>query len=70
MSRVLQVLEIFEIWICHIFEFRWPPKVTSTLSKRPLEHDGDVIEGRRYNKVYLNITDNYYLLVHVKIRLD
>ena len=49
MSQVLQVLEIFEIWICHIFEFCWLPKMTSTLSKRPTEHDGVVIEGRRYS---------------------
>ena len=66
MSRVLQVLQIFEIWICHIFEFCWPPKVTSTLSKQLTEHDGD---GDN-NKVYLDITDNLYHLVHVIIRLD
>ena len=42
MFRVLQVLAIFESWICHIFEFFCPPKVTSTLSMRPTEHNGDV----------------------------
>ena len=65
MSRVLQVLEIFEIWICQVFEFCWLPKETSTLSKRLAEHRGD---GNK-NKVYLNITDNLYPLVHVIIRL-
>ena len=48
MSRVLQVLEISEIRICHIFEFCWPPKMTSTLSKQPTENNGNVVEGRRY----------------------
>ena len=52
MSRVLQVLEIFEFWICHIFEFCWLPKVTSTISNLPMENYGD---GNN-NKVYLNIT--------------
>ena len=66
MSRVLQVLEIFEIWICHIFEFCWLPKATSTLTKRPVDHDGD---GNN-NKVYLDITAYFYPLVHVIIRLD
>ena len=56
MSRVLQVIDIFEIWICHIFEFYWPPKVTSTLSKQPTEHYG----GCDNNKVYINITANFY----------
>ena len=63
MSRVLQVLEIFEIWIYHIFEFCWSPKVTSTLSKQPTEHDGD----EKNNKVYLNITANLFPLVHFRI---
>ena len=63
MSRVLQVLEIFEIWICHIFEFFWLPKVTSALSKQPTEHDDD---GNN-NKVYLNIAAKFYPLVHVII---
>ena len=66
MSRVLQVLNIIEIWICHIFEFFWLPTVTITLSKRPAEHDGD---GNN-NNIYLNITYYFYPLVHVIIRLD
>ena len=64
MSRVLQVLEIIEIWIFHIFEFYWLPKVTSTLSKRPTEHDDD---GNN-NKVYPNIIPNFYHLLHVRRR--
>ena len=66
MSRALQVLDILEIWICHIFEFYWSPKVTGNISKWPIEHDGD---GNN-NKVYLSITANLYSLVHVIIRLD
>ena len=66
MSRVLQVLDIFEIRICHILEFYWLPKVTSTLSKKPTEYDGD---GNN-NKVYINITAYFYHLVHVIIRLN
>ena len=66
MSRVLQMLEISDIWICHIFEFCWTPKLTSTLSKQPTENDGD---GDN-NKVYYNITAIFYPLVHVIIRLD
>ena len=66
MSRVLQVHEVFEIWICHIFEFYWLPNVTSTLSKQLTGNDcyGDS------NKLYIKITDNFYPLVHVIIRLD
>ena len=66
MSLVLQVLEIIEIWICHIFEFYWPPKATSTIIKQPADSDGD---GDN-NKVYIKITDNLYTLVNVIIRLD
>ena len=57
---------MIEIWICHIFEFYCPPKVTSNLNKRLMDHDGD---GDN-NKVYLNITANFYPLIHVIIRLD
>ena len=49
MSQVLQVLNIVEILICHILEFFWLPKVTSTISKWPEEHDEFVIEGKRYS---------------------
>ena len=66
MFRVLQVLEIFEIWICQIFEFYWITKVTSTLGKQLPEHDGD---GNN-NKLYLKNTAYFYPLVHVIIRLD
>ena len=65
MSKVLQVLKISKIWIYHILEFYWSPKVTNTLSKKPTEHDGD---GEN-NKVYLNIIANFYSLVNVIIRL-
>ena len=66
MFQVLHELEIFEIWICQIFGFFLPPKVTSTRSNRPAERDGD---GEK-NKVYLIIDDKFYPLVHVIIRLD
>ena len=36
----LQVLAIFKIWTCQIFEFFWPPKVTSTHRKRPTDCGG------------------------------
>ena len=62
MSRVLQVFEIFEIWICCIFELCWLPKVTNTLSKRPTESDHD---GNN-NQVYIKITVNFYILVYVR----
>ena len=52
--------------VCHIFEFCWPLKVTSILTKRPTEHYGD---GKN-NKFYLNITAYLYPLVHVILRLD
>ena len=65
MFRVVKVLDIFKIWICHIFKFCWPPKVTSTPSKQPAEHDGD---GNN-NKIQLSITANFYPLVHVIIKL-
>ena len=48
-SQVSQVLEIFEIWICHIFDFFWPPKVTITISKKPTGSDGD---GKNLNLYY------------------
>ena len=60
------MLEISEILIYHIFEFYWPPKVTSTISKQPMEHDGNV----ENTKVYVNINANLYPLVHVIIKLD
>ena len=66
MSQVLQVLEIFEIWICQIFGSLCPPKGTSTCSKRPTGRYGDGYN----NKVYPNINHNFYPLVHVIIRLD
>ena len=63
MFRVLQVLEIIKIWTCHIFEFCCPPKITSTLSKRPTEHNVD-------GKIYVEIIDNLYLIVYDRRRLD
>ena len=65
MSRVLQVLEICKIWICHIFEFYWLPKVTSTLSKRSTEHDGvvirvgDIVLVGGKDKAYINCSSKY-----------
>ena len=53
------MLEISEIWICHIFEFCWLPKVTSTLSKQFTECAG----GRDNNKVYVKIFYNFYVIV-------
>ena len=66
MSQVLQVLEIFEIWICHIFELCWLPKLTSTISKQPMERDGS---GNK-NKVYVKIIDIFYLRVHPRSKVD
>ena len=60
------MLEIFEIWICHLFKFFQLPKVTSTLSKRPTEHDDD---GKN-NKVYVKIIDNSYVIVTARRNLD
>ena len=65
MSRVLKVLEIFEIWICHIFEFCWLPKVTSTLREQLTERDG----GDDKNKVYVKIIDNFYVIVTARRKL-
>ena len=60
------MLEIFEIWICHIFEFCWLPKVTSTLSKQPTKRDG----GGDKNKVYVKIIDNFYVIITSRRKLD
>ena len=61
MSQVFQVLEVIEIWICHIFGFFSPPKVTSTFRKQPTDRDSD---GNN-NKFYLKIPINLYSLAHV-----
>ena len=53
------MLEIFEIWICLIFEVCWLPKVTSTLIKQPTERDG----GGDNNKINVKIIDNFYVIV-------
>ena len=66
MSRVLQVLEIFKIWICHVFEFCWLPKVTCTLSKQSTGRDG----GGDNNKVYVKIIDNFYVIINARRKLD
>ena len=66
MSQVLQVLEIFEIWICHIFELCWLPKLTSTISKQPMERDGS---GNK-NKVYVKIIDKSFVIVTARRKLD
>ena len=66
MFQVLQVLEISENWIWQTFGFFWSSKVTSTSRKQQMERDGD---GSN-NKVYIIVTDEFYSLVHVIIRLD
>ena len=66
MSRVLQLLEIFEIQICHISEFFWLPKVTSNLSKQLTERD----DSGKKNKVYVKIVDNLYGIVTSRRNLD
>ena len=38
------------------FRIFLPPKIMSTNRKQPVKHDGDT------NKVYLNITDTFYLI--------
>ena len=55
------MLEISEIWICHIFDFLWVPKLTSNCSKRHTERDGD-------GKIYIDIIYNFYLIVHARIK--
>ena len=64
MSQVLQVLEISEIWICHIFEFCWMPKVTITIRKLQSENYDDEND----NKVYIKINVSLYPLLHVRRR--
>ena len=66
MSRVLQVLEIFEIWICQIFKFCWLQKVTIILKKLLTEHD----VGGEKDKVYIKIIDNSYAILTDRIKLD
>ena len=66
MSRVLQVLEIFEIWICQILKFCWLPKVTSNLSKQPTERDG----GGDNNEAYVKIFENFYVIVTNRRMID
>ena len=63
---VLQVLEIFEIWICQIFEFCWLLKGTITLSKQSTERDC----GGDNNKVYAKMIDNFYVIVTDRRKLD
>ena len=60
------MLEISEILICHIFEFCWLPKVTSTLSKESTECNG----GGKKNKLYVNIIDKLYVIVTSRRKLD
>ena len=66
MSIVLQVLDIFEICISHIFEFCWLKKVTSTFSKRLTDIDG----GGDNNKFYVNIIDHLYVILNARRKLD
>ena len=49
MSQFSQVLDIFEIWIYYILKLYRMPKVTSTHSNLPENHDGVVIEGRIFS---------------------
>ena len=37
------MLDIFEIWISHIFKIFYPPKVNRTCIIQPTDNDGDVI---------------------------
>ena len=61
----MQVIEIFEIWIGHIFEFFWLPKVASNIRRRLTDHDVDVSEGIKTILVYkkdkalINRSDKY-----------
>ena len=63
MSQVLQVFDVFEIWICRIFGFCWPPKVTKILSKSTAERD---VDGNN-NTFYLKVTVDFYYLIHIRI---
>ena len=60
------MLEISEIWICHVFEFCWMTKATCTLSKKLTGRDG----GGDNNKAYVNIIDNFYVIVTNRIMID
>ena len=59
------MLEIFEIWICHIFGLFCLPKVTSTLRNQSMERDG----GGDNNNVYFNIIDKFYVISTARIKL-
>ena len=65
-SQVSQVIEISEIWIFQISKLFWPLKMTSTRIKvlKDNNNDGD------NNKGNLNVTDKFFPLLHVIIRLD
>ena len=60
MFQVLQVLEIFEIWIFQILGFCLSPKVNSTCSKLPENYDiymltvGDIVIFDKKGKAYIN----------------
>ena len=60
------MLDIFEIWICHIFEFCWLPKVAITFSKISKESDG----GGDNKKVYVKIIDSLHVIVTARRKLD
>ena len=63
MSQVLQVLEGFRNLDFSDFRIFWPPKMTSTRSKKAIEDDD-------YGEIYVEIIDNFYLNINDIIKLD
>ena len=60
---VLQVLEMFKIWIWHILQFSGCQKrLANTESKQQSE--------MAIGKIYADIIAKVYLIVHDRIRLD
>ena len=58
------MLVIFEIWIYHIFEYFWPPKMNSSCSNRPTKHDVYIVV-----KIISN-TILYYTLEEVEVETN
>ena len=63
MYQVLQVLEIFKVWICHIFEFFWP-------TKRPELSATNQRSVTVMVTIYVKNIGNLYLIVYDIRRRD
>ena len=62
MSMVLQVLEIIEIYIFQIFGFSGFQKLPSLTE---IKQQSLMVMG----SIYVDIIDNFYLIVHERIKL-